>query len=42
MMRENDIICVVLWKNEFVSNSNFGTGTEIQYRVLAPTRSILA
>jgi hypothetical protein len=36
VMRENDIICVVLWKNEVVSISNLGTGTEIQYRVLAP------
>jgi hypothetical protein len=36
VMRENDIICVVLWKNEVVSISNFGTGTEIQYRVPTP------
>ena len=35
-MREDDIICVVLWNNEVVSISNFGTGTEIQYRVLVP------
>jgi hypothetical protein len=35
-MREGDIICVVLWNNEVVSISNFGTGTEIQYRVVAP------
>jgi len=35
-MRENDIICVVLWNNEVVSISNFGTGTEMQYRVVAP------
>lgn len=36
VMREGDIICVVLWNNEVVSISNFGTGTEIQYRVVAP------
>jgi len=36
MMREGDIICVVLWNDQVVSISNLGTGTEIQYRVLSP------
>ena len=36
VMREGDMICIVLWNEEILSIANLGTGTEIRYRVLAP------